>query len=101
MHESQENLLGLGDIESVYIHSGLDITCPQIQGVAQHGYVYTVQLTQQRGIVERIGCGVGSPEIYAQAIAQDLQTQGFAQIDSSLLLERMTFKFYDLNTSNN
>ncbi len=86
----------IDDIESIYIHSGLDIQCPALQGVSQHGYIYTVQLTNNRGIIERVGCGVGTPDIYAAAIAQDLDANGiFLPLNVNQMLDRMTFKLYE------
>ena len=94
VHTATTPLLVMNDIESVYVHTGLDITtCPSI---AEQGYVYTVQLTDDRGIIERVGCGSGSPEVYAQAIAEDLQKQGlFTELDANLILEKLFFKIYD------
>ena len=81
--------LGNEDIESIFVHSGFDISCPEIEGLAGHGYVYSVQLTQKRGVIERIGCGVGSPEVYAQSIASDLEAMGvFTSLDIDLVLQK-------------
>ena len=95
VHTATTPLLEINDIENVYVHTGLDVTtCPAI---AEQGYVYSVQLTDGRGIIERVGCGSGSPEVYAQAIAEDLQKQGlFTELDANLILEKLFFKIYDL-----
>jgi hypothetical protein len=90
--------LNITDIVDVTVHSGLDIECPDLKGVAQHGYAYTVTLRDKR-ILERIGCGVGTPEIYASAIAQDLELHGnFEAIDEKILLDKLIFKIYDANS---
>jgi hypothetical protein len=75
----------------------LDIQCPDLKGVAQHGYAYTVKLKDER-VLERVGCGVGTPEIYASAIARDLELHGnFEALDEGILLDRLIFKIYDAN----
>lgn len=86
------------DIENISVHIGLDIQCPDLLGVAQNGYVYTVMLRGNNAI-ERLGCGVGEPEVFAAAIAGDLMASGrFQELNTNQVLEKMTFKFYDLNT---
>ncbi len=90
--------LSIADIESVLVHRGLEIPCPNVQGLAGYGYVYSVQITQGRGIIERVGCGSGTPDIFAQAIAQDLIHQGlFSELPIDGMLEKMSFKFYEPN----
>jgi hypothetical protein len=91
----------IADIEAINVHSGLEIECPGLDEEGIYGYVYTVTLTGKRGIIERIGCGVGTPEIYAQAIAEDLYDQElFGTLNPEEVLEKLAFKFYDLNTEN-
>lgn len=98
--ETNSPMLSIEDIENIFVHSGLDIPCPDIEGVAGHGYVYSVQLTQERGIIERVGCGIGTPEVYAQAIASDLEARGaFAPLDIDLVLQKLSFKFYEVNNN--
>jgi len=88
----------INDIESLIIHSGLDIQCPNLKGVSQHGYVYSVVLKGKEAVLERMGCGTGEPEVFAAAIAQDLELNGnFETLPLDQLLEKMTFKFYDLD----
>jgi hypothetical protein len=96
--ESQSAVrLTIDDIDSIFIHSGLDIDCPDLKGVVQNGYVYTVLLTGKGTAIERLGCGVGQPEVFAAAIAEDLETNGnFQTLPLDQVLEKMTFKFYDL-----
>jgi hypothetical protein len=84
------------DILAVKVHFGLSITCPQLKGVPQHGYVYTVTLRADKESVTRTGCGVGTPEVFAQAIVLDLQERnGFAPItDIPAFMEKMKFVWY-------
>jgi hypothetical protein len=92
--------LTIDDIESIFIHSGLDIDCPDLKGVAQNGYVYSVVLNGKIAAIERLGCGVGEPEVFAAAIAQDLDLNGnFETLPVDQVLEKMTFKFYELNNN--
>ncbi len=96
---STNEKLNADDIVGVTVHSGLDIACPDLKGVAQHGYVYTVTLADARTL-ERLGCGVGAPEVYAAAIAQDLELHGgFEGLDANKVFSKLMFKFYDLNAS--
>jgi hypothetical protein len=86
----------LSDIIGVKVHFGLSIACPQLQGVPQHGYIYTVKLKDGKESVTRTGCGVGTPEIFARAIAVDLQERNnFAPItDIPAFMEKMEFVWY-------
>ena len=91
--------LSITDIENVFVHIGLDIDCPDLRGVAQNGYVYSVVLAGKETAIERIGCGVGEPEIFAAAIAEDLERNGnFSSIPQDQFMDKMSFKFYDIST---
>lgn len=88
----------INDIENISVHSGLDIVCPNMQGVSQNGYAYTVLLKGTDAVIERLGCGSGEPEIFAEAIAQDLERSGvFETLAVDQVLEKLVFRFYSPN----
>lgn len=96
--DTQLNPLTISDVENILVHLGLDIQCPDIAGVSQNGYVYTVSLSNNRGVIERNGCGEGEPSIFADAIAKDLTiNQDFASLSAEDVLSKLTFKVYSPN----
>jgi hypothetical protein len=82
------------DIKHVYVSFGLNVGCPDLQGVSGNGYIYTVQMNGNGDTIERAGCGLGTPQVYATEIAQDLERNfDFAKIDLDVLFTKMSFKF--------
>jgi len=99
--EQNADLLSLGDIEEIFVHAGFGITCSNEDGFGVQGYVYTVNLTNGRGIIERGGCGLGSPEEYAASIAEDLYANGiFVPLNTQQVMEKLSFKLYEIEEEN-
>lgn len=90
-----DSLLGAEDISKVLIHTGVEGACPNLQGITQNGYIYTVSFVGSNEVIKRDGCGVGTPTVFAQAIADDLNKSGlFRAITGPQLIPKMEFKFY-------
>jgi hypothetical protein len=86
----------VADIEGISVHFGLSIGCPDENGVARNGYIYTLKLRNKQASSERTGCGLETPYVYAIQIARDLeQNANFAPIDVEELLKKMKFIFYN------
>ncbi len=94
-NDNRNNLLSANDIQKVLIHTGVELECPDLQGISQNGYVYTVSFVGSNEVIRRNGCGVGLPNVFAQAIADDLNKSGlFQAVTGSQLIPKMEFKFY-------
>jgi hypothetical protein len=86
----------VADIEGITVHFGLNIGCPDENGVARNGYIYTLKLQNKQASSERTGCGLETPYVYATQIARDLeQNANFAPIDVEELLKKIQFTFYN------
>ena len=94
-NRNTDGLLTINDIQKVIIHTGVELECPNLQGISQNGYIYTISFTNSNEILRREGCGIGMPNIFAQAIADDLNRTGlFKAIAGSQLIPKMEFKVY-------
>lgn len=84
------------DIVSGLIQVNLPSSCPDEFADAEEGYMYSVMVQlsdpNELGVISGFLCGVGDPEMYARAVAEDLVTNGyFITVDEERLLSVLRF----------